>query len=155
MSAKVTTKDNGYDAMMKRLQDAAKKKGVLTVGIHEEEGAASHGDASVIDIAAMHEFGLGVPARSFIGAWADERADESKRDLRKLGDALTNGKVPDAMTGLAQLGEKYVGEVQARIAAGIPPENAPSTVAKKGSSTPLIDTGVLRSSIVAKVKTGG
>jgi hypothetical protein len=50
------------------------------------------------------------------------------------------------------LGQRAVGQIQERIASGIAPANAPSTVAKKGSSTPLIDTGVLRSSITYQVK---
>ena len=32
------------------------------------------------------------------------------------------------------------------------PENAPSTIAKKGSSNPLIDTGEMRSKVSHEVK---
>lgn len=151
MSASVRIKDKGLAALLDRLDTAAKER-VLTVGVHEEEGAASHGETTVADIAAMHEFGIGNPQRSFIGAWADENEAKHADDLRKLGTALVKGTVKDAGQGFEQLGEAYVGEVQGRIAAGIDPPNAPATIARKGSSTPLIDQGVLRSSITKRVE---
>lgn len=151
MHVKVTSVDKGYNALIGRLEKAARER-TLTVGIHEEAGAASSGDTTVADIASINEFGLGVPARSFIGAWAEEREAQHKDDLGKLAQAVVKGSVADIGQGLEQLGEKYVGEVQSRIAGGISPPNAPATVARKGSSTPLIDTGVLRSSVTKAVK---
>ena len=50
------------------------------------------------------------------------------------------------------LGQKYVGQIQARISAGIPPPLAESTIARKGSSVPLIDTGQLRSAVTYEVR---
>ena len=146
MAASVRILDKGLAALLKRVG----VKSGLTVGIHEEQGAAAHGPATIAEIGAMHEFGLGNPPRSFIGAWADEREGDHTADLKKLAEAVHKGKVAPAQ-GLEQLGEKYVGEVQGRIAGGIAPANAPATIAKKGSSTPLIDTGVLRSSITKRV----
>jgi hypothetical protein len=148
--AGVTIKDKGLAALLSRLDKAAREK-VLTVGIHEEAGAAPHGDLSLIDIASMHEFGLGQAQRSFIGAWAEANEAEHKQNLRALGNALVKGTVADPQQGLEQLGELYVGEVQARIAGGIAPPNSPSTIRRKGSSTPLVDNGVLRSSITKQV----
>lgn len=142
--------DKGLKALLDRVGKAAVKK-TLTVGVHDDAGGGAHGGGTVIDVATKNEFGLGVPQRSFIGAWADERRAMHEDHLVKLGEALVKGTVKDVKFGLAQLGEVYVGEVQSRIAGGIAPPNAPSTIARKGSSTPLIDTGVLRSSIAAKV----
>lgn len=150
MATTLRIQDKGLKAMLERVNKAALKR-ELTVGVHDDAGAAGHGGKTVIDIATANEFGLGVPQRSFIGAWADERKAEHEEHLRKLGEAIIKGRVKDVKLGLAQLGEAYVGEVQGRIAQGVPPPNAPSTIARKGSSTPLIDKGVLRSSIAAKV----
>lgn len=147
----VTVRDTGLAALKKRLA-TAERQHALTVGVHAEEGAAPHaGGATVIEIATINEFGLGVPERSFIRAWADAKAEVHKDNVRKLGRALVKGTVKDARAGLGQLGEAYVGEVQARIAGGIAPPNAPATVKRKGSSTPLVDKGILRSSIAARV----
>ncbi len=152
VAVKVRTIDKGANALLARLDKAARQR-VLTVGIHEEEGAAEEGNGvTVADVAAMAEFGLGQPQRSFIGAWADEKKTDHENDLRKLGEALVKGTITDPVQGFDQLGEAYVGQVQARIASGISPPNAPSTIAKKGSSTPLIDDGVLRSSVTKRVK---
>lgn len=129
----------------------------LTVGVHAAEGGAGHTGSklSVAEIATIHEYGLGTsPQRSFIRAWADSRKAEHQRMLKIIGENVVKGRY-DAATGLARLGNLFVGEVQARISGGIPPPNAPSTVARKGSSKPLINTGQLRSSIRFRVNRGG
>jgi hypothetical protein len=48
-----------------------------------------------------------------------------------------------------------VGVIKQRIANGIAPPNSPYTIARKGSSKPLIDTGQLRNSITYQVEIGG
>ena len=56
---------------------------------------------------------------------------------------------------LELLGQQCVGQIQERISEGIDPPNAPSTIRQKGSSTPLIDTGALRSAVNYRVNPGG
>jgi len=136
----------------------------VSVGIHEEEGAAEHeiqidGEAApsgppptVAEVASFNEFGLGVPQRSFIRAWADENEVENRENLRKIGQAVVKGKLAGGpKQGLERFGLHAVGSIQKRMADGVPPPNAPSTVDAKGSSTPLIAAGQLRSSITFKV----
>ncbi len=145
--AKVSDKDNGYAALLGRLRKASETTR-LTVGIHESEGAAAAEDgATVAEIGTYHEFGLGVPQRSFIADWADETEDEHKAQLAQMAKAVVDGKVDSLEHGLERLGNRYVGEVQKRIAEGIEPELAESTIKAKGSSVPLINTGQLRSAI--------
>lgn len=143
--------DKGEAALVARLAEAAKGK-TLTVGVHEEDGSAGTASGlSVAEVATINEFGLGVPARPSITAWADENGEKVKGDFRKLGEALVQGKIRSVDQGLDAIGLKSVGEIQAKISGGIEPANAPSTIAKKGSSTPLIDKGQFRSSIRHKV----
>lgn len=151
MKASVTTIDRGAAALYKRIDEASKAKG-FTVGLHEEDGGASKGDGlTLVEVAEIHEFGLGnAPARSFVGAFADEIEDQAAADLRKLATAVVEGKVA-AARGMDQLAARYGGLCQARISAGIPPELAEVTVQRKGSSVPLIDTGQLRASIRGQV----
>ncbi|MEM8168046.1 hypothetical protein Q4R38_18910, partial [Morganella morganii] len=52
----------------------------------------------------------------------------------------------------AIVGEKLSGEVKRKIQSGINPELDPKTVARKGSSKPLIDTGNLLQSITYEVR---
>jgi hypothetical protein len=96
---------------------------------------------------------LGVPERSFIRAWADENEQRNKANLRKIAEEVFDGKY-DIRTGLDRLGLLFVGKIQARIKGHIAPPNAPSTIAKKKSSTPLINLGQLWSSILSKVTQG-
>lgn len=134
---------------MKRI--AKGKRAQITVGVHDTEGAATSGGATIADIAAFNEFGTErIPARSFIRAWADESIAENKRILSAIARNVVTGKAT-AEQGLDQAGLRFVGEIQNRISNGVQPPNAPSTIARKGSSTPLIDTGQLRSSIRHRV----
>lgn len=152
MAAKIRDRDRGYAALMNRL---AQPKAIVTVGIHEAEGAADHGEdgATVAEIGAFHEFGTTtIPRRSFIRDWADENEEKHKDDLRKIGRAILDGKLKSTEQGLERFGALAKGEVQTRIADGIAPALAESTVETKGSSVPLIDTGVLRSSIEYRVE---
>lgn len=148
MSSKVTDTDKGYKRMIEAL-DLAKNLEV-TIGVHEEEGAGDEGNGrTVAEVAEANEFGMGVPARPAITGWADENRDSFVTRMREESEAALRARVSPAqrLDALAQVG---AGEVQARIAGGIPPENARSTVLKKGSSVPLIDKGQFRSSIRGK-----
>lgn len=140
----VRDQDLGYDALVKRIFITGSPK--ISVGIHEADGAVEHDGLTVVALAAIHEFGLGVPERSFIRAWFDENQDRAKEALRRLLVSVIEGKrQPDQAVEL--FAQWAVGELQARIARGIAPGLAESTIAAKGSSVPLIDTGQLRSSI--------
>lgn len=153
--------DKGHKALMNRLLHRA---GDLTVGIHAAEGAVpkkggaddadSEEGLTVVEVGTFHEFGLGVPRRSFIADWEDENEAKHKAQLRQMAQAVVTGKVESVEQGLARLGTLYQAEVQKRISDGIEPPLAESTIRRKGSSKPLIDTGQLRSSIthVAKAK---
>lgn len=150
MSVKDT--DRGYAALVRRLTTAGEP--TVSVGIHEAEGSASEeGGATVAEIGSYHEFGLGVPQRSFIRDWFDENEEANKERIRKLAKAVAEGKIPSAEMALERFGLYAVGSIQSRIADGIEPELAEETIRRKGSSTPLIDTGTLRSSITHKVNT--
>jgi len=131
---------------------------VVSVGIHEAEGAEPHKGttgATVAEIGGFHEFGFGVPRRSFIADWFDQSLEQNRKTLFKICQpAVRNPEYLD--TALTRFAAWAVGQVQARIAAGIEPPLAPSTLRQKArhghaKETPLIDTGQLRSSIRGKV----
>lgn len=151
MASSVTDRDQGYDRMIADLDALARDELEITVGVHEEEGGGDEGNGrTVAEIAEANEFGLGVPARPAITGWADENRDAfTARMGQELEAALRARQSPaQRLDALAQVA---AGEVQAKIAGGVPPPNAPVTVARKGSSTPLIDKGQFRSSIRGKV----
>ena len=144
MATRIRDRDRGAKALIKRLS-AASKPITVTVGIHEAEGSADHDGATVADVGSFHEFGLGVPQRSFIRDWSDENEAENKDRLRKIGQAVVAGKLASVEQGLERFGLFAVGSIQQRMAAGIEPPKADGTPAT------LIDQGILRSSITSKV----
>lgn len=141
--------DRGANALLRRL---AKSREVVRVGILDDspkkarEGA---GGRYNLEVAAVHEFGApaaGIPQRSFIRATVDLNAGEIARLQHATMTAYVQGKVT-LRQGLDRIGMKVAAMMQKRIAAGIDPPLAESTIARKGSSKPLVDTGQLRSSI--------
>lgn len=147
MSVRVV--DHGYQEYLQECFDTDIVE--VTVGVHSEEGSQStKGGKTVAEIATINEFGLGVPARPAITGWADSKTDA----VEILRDAIAKGLKARRKIGasLDRVAQAWAGEIQARISAGIPPKNAESTVKKKGSSKPLIDTGQYRSSIRGRVR---
>lgn len=146
--AGVTVRDKGLNALMARLKAS---KLTVTVGVHAAEGSAVEpGGATVADVATWNHFGTSrIPARPFLTGWFDAHQPEIAEKLRAAAKLVAQGTSPrDALERVALWA---AGGVQAGIAAGVPPANAESTIAQKGSSTPLINTGVLRSSIRGRV----
>ncbi len=149
MPSSVKVRDTGLRKYRERAERLSRGKSV-TVGVHGDAGGG-YETISVLELAAIHEFGLGnSPERSFIRAWVEENKDEIQQMIARMGEAIQAGKLAEGQA-LEQLGLWAQGNIQARISQGIPPPNAPSTAAAKDSSTPLVDTGQLKSSITYKV----
>ena len=129
----------------------------VTIGIHAAEAGSSHGDGMTIgDIGSIHEFGApsaGIPQRSFIRGWYDERQAFIADTLRTQLRAVIAGKRPIEQAA-ERIALAFEGDVKRRIAQNIPPPLAPATIARKGSSVALIDTGQLRNAIRGQVKVG-
>lgn len=155
-TAKITDVDHGAKALRETLEAFGHVR--IEVGVLEKDGAQVHKSTTgeepvtVIQVAAWHEFGTeDIPARSFLRAYVDENQARLRAMLSALAVSVATGKRTKA-DALEILGAKMVGEIQARIAAGIDPPLSPATIARKGSSVPLIDTGQLRSSISFRVR---
>jgi hypothetical protein len=106
----------------------------------------------LVDIATFHEFGTshGVPERSFIRSTLFE--NNLYREMRKkLSISILSLKM-DVSKALGLLGLKYQSDIQAKIRAGIDPPLTFETEQRKGSTTPLIDTGQLIQGITYEVK---
>lgn len=118
--------------------------------------------ATLVEIGAAHEFGAGVPERSFIRATIDKNQDAYREQIRKafratVVHAARNERTwkPQNSVALKRLGARVEGDIKQYIADGIEPPNSPATIARKKSSKPLIDTGQLRASIASEVRIGG
>ena len=180
MGVRIVEKDKGYRALMARLVEMSRPQ--ISVGVHASDGAEREVDrqtakrvlkgglgararkvlrasgatlkqsrVTVLDVATWAEFGIGQPMRSWLRAWYDEYYHQAQQDIRKQMQSVLAGKKPLSVA-LDQLGLRFAGLIQRRIAKGIAPPNAPSTIKAKGSSKPLIWWGQFRSSIAHRVK---
>lgn len=151
-AGKITDRDKGYKSLIKRVGESAAKQ-TVSVGVHSDDDGAHSEGVTILDVANFNEFGTAnIPERSFIRAWHDESLSENQATLSKLSEQVVKGTIPTLEKALDMFGARAAGEVKKRIIAGIPPENADSTIAKKGTSTPLIgETTQLLNSITWKV----
>lgn len=134
----------------------------VRVGVLASKGGdQAHEEGSpitLIELAAIHELGspaAGIPARSSIRKTFDLRKDALARAVAKLARAVVDGRM-EYEQALNVLGSWGVQQVKARITsgAGVPPPLQPATIARKGSSRPLVDTGRLLNAITWEVVEG-
>lgn len=152
MAAKITVDDKRYKQHRKALD--ALDNTVTYVGIV----GTSNRNGDAIDNAALgyiHEVGAGVPRRSWLRDPATRMKDKIAQVFtNEIAAYLASGSTnPDSYLGRA--GAWLAGQLQANISSGIPPANDAATVAAKGSSTPLINTGQLRAAITWAVRKVG
>jgi len=142
----VVDRDKGWNRIQREIKKA--RKAQVKVGVlGEGEGYYEGGDTTVLDVAVWNEFGTGnTPARPFIRGAYDQRQRELQRTSARLWNQVVAGRI-DTNRAIGLLGEKHKDQVQEYMTALDQPPNAPSTIAAKGSSNPLIDEGRLRRSI--------
>lgn len=105
-------------------------------------------------IAMFNELGTSdIPARPFLRQTMEDHQDDIKSFCgERVQDIAEGGTAEDA---LKQLGVYGKGLVQAKIKDGAWKPNAPSTIKKKKSDKPLIDTGRMRQSVNYVIKEKG
>jgi|LSQX01.3.fsa_nt_gb hypothetical protein len=93
---------------------------------------------------------INIPERSFIRSGFDEQKVRYEKQAAKLLDKVLHLAIP-VDTFFSVLGEYIAGQLQTYLTDISTPPNHPFTIARKGSSNPLIDTGRLRQAITHKV----
>lgn len=121
------------------------------------ETAHYPGGTPVAYVATIHEFGApsaGIPARPFMRPAVEQHGQEWV-DLLGQGAAraVEGGVSPRDVLELVTL--RAAGDVAKAIQAVTAPPLKPLTIARKGSSKPLIDTGQMIQSVTGKVETAG
>lgn len=185
LSVAVTRIDHGMDAFKKRLQLLAMKKSYVKAGVlggqHKNDGTGHHahetdhkrdsagrytkpivereGELTNAQLASIHEFGLGnAPARPFVRPPFVQHRSEYLELLRAgYRDAFTKNDPNAFRRVLGLVGQKMAADIKAYVTQGnnLAPL-AQSTIDRKGSSRPLVDTGQMVNSIsYAVVDNGG
>jgi hypothetical protein len=150
VSRDVVDIDRGYAALIRTIRDGIDTS--VEVGVADDGGSPD-----IVMIGMVHEFGSDdghVPERSFLRSTMDENRPKYAALIETATErVLFHGAKPE--NAFAKVGRTVVFDVQRRISSGdIEPALAPETIARKGSDTPLLDTGRLRSAIVFEVKRG-
>ena len=151
---RVSDSDHGYKRVLREL---GAMNTAIAVGVWSAEG---HGGSnrSVLEIAGYLHFGTsrGIPERPFIANWFDAYELRNRAQVVVEAKRVAAGlQTVDRMLG--RLAESFVGQAKKNIAEGGSPPfapNTPATIARKGSSKPLINTGQLRSSITSRIERG-
>lgn len=103
----------------------------------------------VFEVAAYNEFGTSnIPERPAFRNAVRAIEDEG---LSVIADIVAAAGVNLRADGAEQIGEYAKSEVQEHVTTLDQPPNAPSTIQRKGSSNPLIDTGFMRQSVSYEV----
>jgi hypothetical protein len=153
-----TDTDMGLENIFKETEKL--KSMCVKVGVTEDVGAQTvDGGQTLAWIAAKNELGVMgppvsqngggkwfIPPRPFLRGFIDGKREQIAKTLEKLGGLVATGKLK-AETAMARLGEYGQSGVKSYIRNGSFTPNADSTIARKGSSKPLIDGGTLRNAI--------
>lgn len=142
----------------KRLEKALRglvKNPHVAVGVLQDSKLGNH--FTLVDLATVHEFGSKdgrIPARSFIRSTCDAMRSAHLKLMATLQEKILKGKLllPQA---LATLGEVIAKDMVSTINQGIEPALAESTIKRKKSTKPLIDTGRLKGAVTHEIRQGG
>lgn len=154
MTAKVVHSNPGWLA---KLLKSYSNKEVLAVGYPASEtGGIAYPDGTPVTlVAAVNNYGsqsMGIPARPFMqeGAVA-ALAGDAGRVAAELIPLMNQGRVTPAQI-LGEMGPYAEASFKEVFTSVAWPDNSEYTVMKKGSSQPLIDTGLLRNSLTYVVR---
>jgi len=140
----------GGKKLDKILFDAKHARGVESVEVGFFATAA-YDDADgtkVASVAARHEFGVGVPERPFIRPANKKVLKPLKRFLWKAMDPKKL-VITEAMA--TDVGQMIQNAYQREITELRTPPNSPRTIARKGSSNPLVDSSLMWTSVTYKI----
>jgi hypothetical protein len=144
----VTDDRTGFDrlrAELRRLERLEIRVGVL------QSAPTEGGESTITVVAAAHEYGTAtIPQRSFIGRTMDQKREQLGELQAQAIDAVLAGE-KTAEQAAGAVGAVAASMVQATIRSNVPPPLKPETVARKGHSRTLIDSGQLLRSIQHEV----
>ena len=145
---KITDRDLGWESIKQEIEKLRKMS--VKVGIVEGYNISEDG-ANIAEYAAYNEEGTeNIPSRPFIRSWVDNNQEQINRFMTSAFNSVVSGK-STAKDAVKRIGEFAQSGIKKNIVKGGFEPNAESTIRKKGSSKPLIDTGTMRDSIRYRV----
>lgn len=146
MGIRIVRRKNGQ-ARIDKIQKGLKGPKRVKVGF-----PAGETSSAILDRAVWNHFGTsrGIPERPFMLEFAQNSKSALKGVHRKLAKAVLSGRIT-MRQAVEQLGLWGAARVTKAIIDLNSPPNHPSTIAQKGSSNPLVDTGEMAQASTHKV----
>jgi hypothetical protein len=148
----IVDKDLGWNRIKEQL--GSLKNIEIQIGLFGE------GDSPENNVAfrgAVHEYGVPfeqgsrIPRRKFMSKAWDENLQDIEEFKKNEYDKVLKGQ-QNIKTMLDKIGVKHEGQIKRMIKEGNFEKLSEKTIAKKGSSKPLIDTAVMVNSIKYRIK---
>lgn len=152
MACRVTDRMTADGRRFKRmLEELAGKQ--VRIGFQRGETTEEDG-TDICDVAAWNELGTSnMPSRPFLRKSVDENEAKINNFVQSQKQRLVRGESAEQI--LKEIGIFQKDLIQEKITEGSFEPNAPSTISKKGSNKPLIDTGRMRQSVNFVIKKKG
>lgn len=136
----LTGEGRRFERMLRELQDREVRIGFQHGEASEEDGT------DICDIAMWNELGTAhAPSRPFLRKSVDENTAEINSFLQSKKEGLLRGEPAEQI--LKEIGIFQKDLIQEKITEGSYTPNAASTIRRKGSDKPLINTGRMRQSV--------
>lgn len=144
MSARIVDRDKGYAQFLKRIAQRHMRLGV-GVPLASPKGKIA---------AYLHDGTSRMLARPFLAQWFDRWASKNIGLIFEVYLLVVARRIWSYEKALERVGPKLVDGLRAEMRSGNFAPLAPSTIARKGSSLPLVDTGELVGDATYVVKKG-
>lgn len=160
----VITRNNRWPLIQAQLRLA--NRSTVAVGFPGEApsskaGASNHNGMNNVQVAIANEVGSApgvrpeVPSRPFMKqTFNAKRSAKFMQTLQDLLGGISRGQMSTKIA-LERIGRMGQTAVVNEIDTGVFAPNSPRTVAVKGSSKPLVDTGAMRQAVTYKVRMRG
>lgn len=145
MSLKVKRSGTQGSGLKKLIAGIDLSKGVKGYKVGWPASATYPDGQEVAAVALWNEFGVpenNLPERPFFRQANKKFSGQAAKLIRKFAE---NGKI--TKRGNEKLAQRHVSMVKMQIRDLKEPPNTPETIAAKGSSNPLIDTGLMRRTV--------
>jgi phage gpG-like protein len=155
---------SGDFSKLEKLIENLDKNYYVDIGILGESNETLEGNITLAGIGAVHEFGTDragrgnktvIPERSFIREPLETGQEQIESEVNKnFKKNVGEGNIKQIFTDIGIAGEARIQEAFETEGFGEWEPNAESTIARKKSDSPLIDTGAMRRAITSKVGGG-
>jgi len=149
----LTVEFSGMEAVIKALNaKALQVESLPDIKVGVKSGIAYPDGTPVELVGLVHELGdedLNIPERSYLRSTIDENRKEYNKDMMYIIKRIFDGD-SNAISMVNLLGAKIEGDVKTKITDLDEPELKDSTLKQRkgNSSNPLVDTSLLRRSII-------